>query len=60
MMFHAKFQDVGLPVLEILKVLTIYGRGGHLGHVKIIFPFPRRLHMKVGFDWSSGLKEVDL
>ena len=31
-MLHAKFQD--LPVYEkILKVFTIYGQGGHLGHV---------------------------
>ena len=34
-MLHAKFQDhirlVGLK--KILKGFTIYGRGGHLGHV---------------------------
>ena len=28
-MLHAKFQDRK----KILKVCTIYGRGGHLGHV---------------------------
>ena len=35
-MLHDKFIiHVGLPVLEkkMLKVFTIYGRGGHLGHV---------------------------
>ena len=49
-----------------MKVFTIYGRGGHLGHVtwtiyiNILEPFPRRLHMKFGFDWSSGFREEDL
>ena len=38
----------------------IYGRGGHLGHVtqmprtKFRSPFPRRLHIKFGFDRPSG------
>ena len=46
----------------MLKVFTIYGHGGHLGHVTwtiyINFrsPFPRRLHMKFGIDWLSVLK----
>ena len=47
---------IGLPVLEKkrLKVFTIFGHGGHLGHVTwtiyINFrsPFPKRLHMKFG------------
>ena len=45
---------------DLLMVFTIYGRGGHLGHVTwtiyINFgsPFPRRLHIKFGFDWPSG------
>ena len=45
------------------RVFTLYGRGGHLGHVTwtiyIDFrsPFPRRLHIKFGFDWPSGLRE---
>ena len=40
----------------ILKVFTVYGRGGHLGHViwtiytNFRSSFPRRLHMKFGFD----------
>ena len=39
-----------------MKVLTIYGHGSHLGHVtwttyiNFLSPFPRRLHMKFGFD----------
>ena len=62
------FKILGLLVLEkkIFKVFTIYGHGGHLGHVTwtiyINFrsPFPRRLHIKFGFDWPSGFREEDL
>ena len=42
---------------------TIYGRGGHLGHVtqmprtKYRSPYPRRAHIKFGFDRPSGLGE---
>ena len=45
---------------EIFKVFTIYGRGGHLGHVTwTIYAsfgslFPRRLYIKFGFDWPRG------
>ena len=50
------FKVIGLVVLEknIFKVFTIYGHGGHLGHVtwtiyiNIRSPFPRRLHVKFG------------
>ena len=54
-MLHAKFQDhrtSGSGEEDFLKVFTIYGRGGHLGHVtwtiytNIGSPFPRRLHIK--------------
>ena len=43
-------------------VFTIYGDGGHLGHVtKMIFTeYPKRLHIKFGFDWPSGLREKDV
>ena len=59
------FKIIGLLVLEkIFKVFTIYGHGSHLGHVTIYinfrFPFPRRLHIKFGFDWPSGFREEDL
>ena len=49
-------------------VFTIYGHGGHLGHVTWTIyidshsPFSWMLHMKFGFDWPSGhrcLKIVD-
>ena len=45
------------------RVFTTYGHGGHLGHVtqmpRINFrsPYPKRLHIKFGFDWPSGFRE---
>ena len=67
-MLHAKFKIIGLLVLEkkIFKVFTIYGHGGHLGHVtwtidiNFCSPFPRRLHIKFGFDWPSGFRGEDV
>ena len=47
-------------------VFTIYGNGGHLGHVtctiyiNVLSHFPRRLHMKFGIDWPSGVREEDV
>ena len=52
---HAKFRG-NRPAGSGEEVFTINGRGGHLGHVTwtiyINFrsPFPRRLHIKFGFD----------
>ena len=62
------FKIIGLLVLEktILKVFNIYRHGGHLSHVTwtiyITFcsTFPRRLHIKFGFDWLSGVGEEDV
>ena len=63
------FMEIGPPVLEkkiFLKVFTIYGHGGHLGQVTWTIytnfrsPFPRRLHIKFGFDWPSGFGGVDV
>ena len=68
-MLHAKFQDhrtSGSAGEDFFKVFTIYGHGGHLGHVtwtiyiNFCSPFPRRLHIKFGFDWSSGFRGEDL
>ena len=65
-MLHAKFQDhrtSGSGEEYFFKVFTIYGCGGHLGHVTLTIyinfhsPFPRRLHIKFGFDWPSGFRE---
>ena len=45
---------------RFLKVFTIYGHGGHLGHVTWTIwpsfrsPIPRRLHMKFGFNQPFG------
>ena len=52
--------------LRFFKVFTIYWRGGHLGHVTWTIytnfrsPFPRRLHIKFGFDWPSGFGGEDV
>ena len=66
-MLLAKFQDHRILVLEkIFKVFTIYGHGGHLGNVTwtiyINFPspFPKRLHIKFGFDWPSSFRGEDV
>ena len=68
-MLHAKFQDhrtSGSGEEDFFKVFTIYGHGGHLGHVtwtiNINFrcPFPRRLNIKFGFDWPSGFRGEDV
>ena len=66
-MLHIKFRESGLPVLEkkmFERVFIIYGRGGHLGHVtqmprtKYRSPYPRRLHIKFGFDRPSGFGDL--
>ena len=52
-MLHTKFREIDPPVLRrrFLKGFTMYGRGGHLGHVTLTIytnfgsPFPRRLHI---------------
>ena len=47
-------------------VFTIYGRGGHLGHVTHMprtnfrSRYLRRLQIKFGFDWVSGFGEEDI
>ena len=64
-MLHAKFQHhrPSGSIEDFLKLFAIYSHGGHLGHVnyhlyKLLFP--RRLHMKFGFDWPSSFREIDL
>ena len=45
-------QPAGSGEEDFLRVFTLYGRGGHLGHVtqwprtKFLSPYPRRLHIK--------------
>ena len=68
-MLHTKFRGnrpAGFGEEDFLRVFTIYGRGGQLGHVtweintNFRSPFPKRLHIKFGFDWPSGFREEDL
>ena len=70
-MLHAMFQDhrtSGSRVEDFFDFFFfICGRGGHLGHmtwiihINFVSPFPRRLHMKFGFDWSmSSFREQEL
>ena len=65
-MLHTKFckhRPAGSGEEDFCGVFTIYGRGGHLGHVtqmprtNIHSPYPRRLHIKFGFVWPSGFGE---
>ena len=64
-MLHTKFHE-NRPASsgeDFLVVFTIYGRGGHLGHVTRIsgsnfcLPYPWMLHIKFHFDWSSTFRE---
>ena len=66
-MLQVKLQDHRTTCLEKFRnVFTIYGHGGHLGHVTwTIYTnfhslFPRRLHMKFGFDLPRGFREEDV
>ena len=68
-MRHTKLQGqwpIGSGEEDFLRGFTIYGHGGHLGHVtqsprtNFCFPMPLRLHMKFGFDRPSGYGEEDL
>ena len=66
-MLHTKFCENRCSKEEdFWRVYTIYGCGGHLGHVTRMpqtnfhSPYPRRLHIKFGFDWPSGFGEEDV
>ena len=68
-MLHIKFHENRPAVSgeeDFWRVFTMYGRGGHLGHVtqmprtKYCSPYPRKLHIKFGFDRPSGFGEEDL
>ena len=49
-----------------MKDFTVYGCGGHLGHVtwtnyiNFYSLFPWRLYLKFSFDWLSGFGEEDI
>ena len=63
-MLHTKSQGhwlSGSGEEDFKKVLTIYGRGGHLCYVTKIFCINfgyliiKSLHMKFAFNWANGL-----
>ena len=65
-MLHTKFREnrpAGSGEEDFGRGFTIYGRGGHLGHVTQMprtnfrSPYPRGLHIKFDFDWPSGFGE---
>ena len=62
-MLHTKFQEnrpAGSGEEDFLKVFTIYGHGGHLGHVTRImltnfhFLVPESSHTKLCLEWPSS------
>ena len=68
-MLHDKFHEngpVGSGEEDFLVVFTIFGRGGHLGHVtwisrsKFRLLYPWMLHIKFHFDRPSSFREEDL
>ena len=66
-MLYTKFRGnwpTGSGEEDFLVFFTIYGRGGHLGHLTRISQsnfrslYPWMLYIK--FDWPSGFREEDL
>ena len=62
-MLHTKFlenQPTGSGEEDFLRVFTIYGHGGHLGHVTRImlinfyFLVPESFHTKFSSEWPSS------
>ena len=62
-MLQTKFlknQSAGSGVEDFQRVFTIYGRGGHFGHVTSImssnfhFQVPESFHTKFGSEWHSS------
>ena len=67
-MLHTKFRENRPPVLEkkILKGFYYIWAWRPSWSCdtdasnKLSFPYPRRLHIKFGYDWPSGFEEEDL
>ena len=68
-MLHKKSQGhrpSGSGEEDFLRVFTIYGRGGHLGHVtknvrtNFRSPILRSLHMKYEFNWPCSFRGEDV
>ena len=66
-MLHTKFhgnRPAGSGEEDFLRVFTIYGRGGHLGHVTSImssdfyFLLPESFHKKFGSDRHSVSEKI--
>ena len=62
-MLHTKFRGnrhAGSGEEDFRRVITIYGRGAHLGHVTSImlinfyFLVPESFHTKFGSEWLSS------
>ena len=63
LMLHTKFQNhrpSGSGEEDFLKIYATYSHDGHLGHgtltiyINFCSSILRILHIKFGFDWSSG------
>ena len=66
-MLHAKFQDhrTSGSGEDFLRFLPYMGMAAILVLTWTIYinfrsPFPRRLHIKFGFDWPSGFRGEDV
>ena len=68
-MLHTKSQghrSSGSGEEDFLGVFSIYGRGGHLGHVtktirtNFCSPILRSLHMKYEFNWPCSFRAEDV
>ena len=66
-MLHTKFREnrpAGSGEEDFLRVFTIYGRGGHLGHVTKMprtnfrSPYPRRLYNLALIDQAVSEKKM--
>ena len=63
------FVKIGQPVLEekvfegflpYMGVAAIYGHVTQMPRTNFRSLYPRRLHIKFGFDWGSGFREEDV
>ena len=67
-MLYTKFQDIGLLVVAkfFLKVITIYGRGSHLGHHdldhlnKLSFPLPMEAPHEIWLKLVKRFRRISL
>ena len=66
-MLHTMFREnrpAGSGEEDFRRVFTIYGRGGRhvtqMPRTNFRSPYPRRLHIKFGFDRASGFGEEDV